>query len=67
MGCLHTDVAAARDTLARMRMMEGIGVHIALAHDATWMGSESNPVLLSLLDETFRDDIRTALRRQEPF
>ena len=48
-------------------MMEGIGVHIALAHDATWMGSESNPVLLSLLDETFRDDIRTALRRQEPF
>ncbi|OJJ55817.1 hypothetical protein ASPSYDRAFT_48061 [Aspergillus sydowii CBS 593.65] len=66
-GCLHTDAAAARDTLARMRMMEEIRVHIALAHDATWMDSESNPVLLSLLDETFRDDIRTALRRQEPF
>ncbi len=48
-------------------MMEEIRVHIALAHDATWMDSESNPVLLSLLDETFRDDIRTALRRQEPF
>lgn len=48
-------------------MEEDIGVHIALAHDATWMENESNPILLSLLDETFRDDIRTALRRQEPF
>lgn len=51
-----------------MRVLEKeMGVHVALAHDATWMENESNPALLSLLDEAFRDDIRTALRSQEPF
>lgn len=56
------------DTLARMRILEKqMGVHVALAHDATWMENESSPVLLSLLDEAFRNDIRTALRSQEPF
>jgi hypothetical protein len=66
--CLHTDVSAARDTLARMRILEKeLGVHIALAHDATWMLEESNPVLLSLVDDKFRQDIRDSLRVQKPF
>ncbi|KAL3478473.1 beta-lactamase-like protein [Aspergillus californicus] len=65
---LHTDISAARDTLARIRVLEReLGFHIALAHDAGWMESEDNPVLLSLLDEKFRHDMRNALGRQEPF
>ncbi|KAL2839399.1 beta-lactamase-like protein [Aspergillus pseudoustus] len=66
--CLHTDVDAALDTLARIRILEKeLGVHVALAHDATWMQNESDPVLLSLLDEQFREDIRTSLREEKPF
>ncbi|KOS38868.1 hypothetical protein ACN38_g10297 [Penicillium nordicum] len=66
--CLHTDVAAARDTLARIRVMESeLGVHVALAHDATWMEEGKNAVLLSLLDDKFRHDIRQSLTRQLPF
>lgn len=66
--CLHTDVPAARDTLARIRFMEKkLGVHVALAHDATWMQDASDTVLLSLIDERFRHDIRTALTQEKPF
>lgn len=66
--CLHTDVGAARDTLARIRVMENVlGVHVALAHDATWMEQGKNGVLLSLLDDKFHDDIRNSLRRQQAF
>ncbi|KAL2816065.1 beta-lactamase-like protein [Aspergillus cavernicola] len=65
--CLHMDVVAAKDTLARMRVMEkDLGVHIALAHDVSWMGEESDSVLLSLLDGEFREDMRGALARGEP-
>lgn len=36
--CLHKNVAAARDTLASMRVMDTEpGVHMALANDSTWM------------------------------
>ncbi|KAF3386208.1 3-hydroxyisobutyrate dehydrogenase [Penicillium rolfsii] len=65
--CLHEDTTAARDTLARMRIMEELGVHIALAHDASWMEEENDAVLLSLLDKKFREDARMSLRSQKPF
>lgn len=67
MFCLHSDVSAAKDTLARMRGMESLGAHIALAHDTTWMEKENDPVLLSLLDAEFLRDMRVALRQQAPF
>lgn len=68
MACLHTDVTAAKDTLARIRLMEKeLGVHVALAHDATWMQEENDPVLLSLLDEKFTKDMRAAFPQQQPF
>lgn len=50
-GCLHMDVSAAKDTIARMRTMEqDLGVHIALAHDISWILKGTNKTLLSLLD-----------------
>ncbi|RAQ47384.1 hypothetical protein AFGD_008876 [Aspergillus flavus] len=68
MACLHTDVTAAKDTLARIRLIEKeLGVHVALAHDPTWMQDESDPVLLSLLDEKFVKDMRAAFPQQQPF
>ncbi|KAL4900111.1 hypothetical protein BDW74DRAFT_162390 [Aspergillus multicolor] len=67
-GCLHMDIRAARDTLSRMRVMEReCGVHVALAHDASWMLEEKESVLMSLLDKEFKRDIRRALPKQEPF
>ena len=66
-GCLHTDVAAAKDTLARLRVLQSqLGVHIALANDASWMEKEDDEVLMSLLDEKFQEDMRRALPLQEP-
>ncbi|KAE8375353.1 beta-lactamase-like protein [Aspergillus bertholletiae] len=65
---LHTDIAAAQDTLARIRIMEKeLGVHVSLAHDTTWMQDENDPVLLSLLDKKFVKDMRVALPEQRPF
>ncbi|KAL4785955.1 beta-lactamase-like protein [Aspergillus varians] len=67
-GCLHTDPRAAQDTLSRIRVMESeLGVHVALAHDATWMQKEDNPVLLSLLDDKFREHMQEALPKEKPF
>lgn len=68
MACLHTDVTAAKDTLARIRLIEKeLGVHVALAHDPTWMQDESDPVLLSLLDEKLVKGMRAAFPQQQPF
>lgn len=68
MACLHTDVTAAKDTLARIRLLKKeLGIHVALAHDATWMQKENDPVLFSLLDEKFIKDMRAAFPQQEPF
>ncbi|KAL4865048.1 hypothetical protein BDV12DRAFT_211274 [Aspergillus spectabilis] len=68
MFCLHMDIPAALDTLARIRVMEKeLGVHIALAHDSTWMESERDSVLLSLLDDRILENIRIALPQQQPF
>ncbi|KAJ5701132.1 hypothetical protein N7488_008680 [Penicillium malachiteum] len=65
---LHQDMTAARDTLEPMRIMEEMfGAHVALAHDTVWMEKENDSVLLSLLDDEFRRDIRVALEHQTPF
>jgi len=48
-------------------MEERFGAHIALAHDTAWMEQENDQVLLSLLDDQLRHDIRGALQQQTPF
>jgi hypothetical protein len=42
-------------------------MHVALAHDASWMEEGTDAVLMSLLDERFCQDIRGALKRGKPF
>lgn len=49
---LHGDVSAAEDTIAKLRVLEReCGVHVALAHDASWIKEGSDAVLMSLLDD----------------
>ena len=49
---LHTDLASAKDTIAKMRLLEtNSGVHTALAHDASWLKKGTDQVLMSLLDD----------------
>ncbi|OAL44018.1 Metallo-hydrolase/oxidoreductase [Pyrenochaeta sp. DS3sAY3a] len=48
---LHTDIHAAKDTISRIQILEKEhGVHVALAHDASWMKHGTDDVLMSLLD-----------------
>jgi hypothetical protein len=58
-GCLQWDVPAAKDTIARIKIMvQDMGVHVALAHDISWMMEDSNQMLLSLLDAPLLDATR---------
>lgn len=48
---LHTDIHAAKDTISRIQILEKEhSVHVALAHDASWMKHGTDDVLMSLLD-----------------
>lgn len=48
------DLPAAKDTVARLKAMESdFGVHIALAHDVSWMISGDSLVLASLMEPEF--------------
>ncbi|VUC37335.1 unnamed protein product [Clonostachys rosea] len=50
---LHKDIPAANKTIDKIRTAEAqFGVHVALAHDATWMIDQSDPVLMSLLSDS---------------
>ncbi|KAL3485033.1 hypothetical protein BJX62DRAFT_247908 [Aspergillus germanicus] len=64
---LHTDADAAHNTLVRPRILKEMGMHIALAHDASWMEERTDEVLMSSLDERFCEDVRGALKRGKPF
>lgn len=60
---LHADLPAARDTIARIRILDrNPDVHVALAHDASWMKEGKDQVLMSLLDA----DMRKAARERIP-
>jgi hypothetical protein len=53
---VHADVTAARDTMARIRILEkDHNFHVALAHDASWLKKGTDAVLLSLLDEHMKE------------
>lgn len=66
---MHQDVAAAANTISKIREMErSHGFHIALAHDTTWMTAEvRDEVLFSMLDEDFRGHIEVHISKEEPF
>jgi hypothetical protein len=52
---LHADLAAAKDTIAKIRSLETeYGAHIALAHDALWLKKGTDEVLMALLDDKMR-------------
>jgi hypothetical protein len=60
---LHTDLASAEDTIAKIRLLEtNFGVHTALAHDASWLKKGQDQVLMSLLD----DELRVAAKEKIP-
>jgi hypothetical protein len=49
------DITAAKDTMARIRVLEKeMGVHLAFAHDISWVEAGTDDVLLSLLDDDLR-------------
>ncbi|KAH7000691.1 beta-lactamase-like protein [Ilyonectria destructans] len=49
---LHMDVAAARDTIERIKKARSdYGMHVALAHDDSWLIDQSDKVLMTLLSE----------------
>jgi outer membrane PBP1 activator LpoA protein len=61
---LHTDLAAAKDTIVKIRTLEAdYGARIALAHDASWMKKGTDSVLKSLLD----DKMRLAAKEKIPY
>ena len=61
---LHTDVKAAQDTIAKIRILEqDFGLHTALAHDASWLKKGTDSVLMSLLDEK----MKVAARERIPY
>ena len=52
---LHTDVAFAKDTMAKIITLEiDYGAHTALAHDASWLKKGTDQVLMSLLDDKMK-------------
>lgn len=63
---LHADIAAAKSTMAKIRALEkDHGFHVALAHDAGWMRSGSDQVLMSLLDAELLRAAKERIPRNE--
>ncbi|KAF2099881.1 Metallo-hydrolase/oxidoreductase [Rhizodiscina lignyota] len=63
---LHSDIAAARETIARLRRGEhDFKMHIALAHDIEWMKSAKDDVLISLLSAQMKSEWLSRVRQGE--
>lgn len=61
---LHSDIPAAKGTMEKIRILEkNFGFHVALAHDASWMKTREDHVLMSLLDA----DMKRAAKEKIPF
>ena len=64
--CLHADIPAAQDTIAKIRMREkDFSFHVALAHDASWMKEGKDSVLFSLLDEHMKIAAKERIPKDE--
>ena len=63
---LHTDIAAAKDTISKIRVLENDhAFHVALAHDAAWMREGTDKVLMSLLDENMTQAVRERIPKDQ--
>ena len=63
---LHTDIAAAKDTISKIRVLENDhAFHVALAHDAAWMREGTDKVLMSLLDENMTQAARERIPKDQ--
>lgn len=61
---LHSDIPAAKGTMEKIRILEkNFGFHVALAHDASWMKTREDHVLMSLLDA----EMKRAAKEKIPF
>lgn len=59
---LHEDLSAAKDTVKKIRELEiEYGMHVALAHDISWMLAAEDQVLLSLLKGDMQDFVKVRL------
>jgi hypothetical protein len=59
---LQADHASAKDTIARIRMMESqLGARIALAHDTEWVTEGKDSVLLEMLDEEMKHTAKSKI------
>jgi hypothetical protein len=68
-GCtmsLQANIPAARDTLARIHVMEEtLGAHVALAHDVQWVLKGEDKVLLGMLDVDMLASARVKIPLEE--
>ncbi len=56
--CLQADIPAAKDTVARIMIMEKeLHMHVAFAHDIQWMKDGVDRVLMSLLGDDLREAV----------
>lgn len=59
---LHEDLAAARGTVQKLKTLErDYDMHVALAHDSSWMLTGTDEVLMSLLDDDMRNFVKNRL------
>ncbi|GME62245.1 uncharacterized protein LTHEOB_4515 [Neofusicoccum parvum] len=59
---LQADIPAAKDTIERIKQLEKLGAHVALAHDAQWIKEGSDQILMGLLGE----DMQRAAKEKIP-
>jgi hypothetical protein len=59
---LQADIGSAKDTMARIRIMESqLEAHIALAHDTEWVTEGKDSVSLDMLDEEMKHTAKTKI------
>lgn len=64
---LHTDLVAAKSTIAKIRILEREhGVRTVLAHDASWIVEGKDDVLLSLLGTDMRKARERVAKEERP-
>jgi hypothetical protein len=65
-GSLQSDISAANNTIAKMRLMERqLGAHIAFAHDISWIKTGTDKVLMALLSKEIKETVQTGISLDE--
>ncbi|KAH7050029.1 beta-lactamase-like protein [Macrophomina phaseolina] len=64
--CLQSDIPAAKGTISRIKQLEDLGVHVALAHDTTWIKDGTDAVLMGLLDGGMMASVDNILKGERP-